>query len=59
MNAIEFDVNVVDTVIAWQKAHRVDISVDGRNETIVFTSRWRNHLFIVIVIVVKLNVRRE
>lgn len=44
MDAVKFDVNVVDSVISWQETHRVDVGVDGRNKAIVFASGWRNHL---------------
>lgn len=44
MDAVEFNVNVVNAVIARQETYRVDVSVDGRDEAIVFASGWGNHL---------------
>lgn len=44
VDAIEFNMHVMDAIVAGHETNRVNVGVDGRDETIVLGTRWRNNL---------------
>jgi hypothetical protein len=44
MHAIEFDVDVMDTILSGHESDGVVVAIDGLNEAVVFSSWWRNDL---------------
>lgn len=44
MNSIEFDVDVMDTVLSRHEPHGVLISVDVLDEAVISLAQWRYNL---------------